>query len=101
MVYYRGEEETAGGGDPDVGAATAAGDLGGGGEGEACGEFGEEFGVSKGWCDGLVGGWGCPRGGSSYFSRRVLVLVMTSPYMNMSPQVSASVSFALNSRRLE
>lgn len=49
VVYYRGEEEATDGGDPDVGAAAATGDLGGGGEGEAGGQFGEEFGVSKGW----------------------------------------------------
>lgn len=46
VVDDGGEEQASGWGDPDVGASAAAGDLGGGCEGEAGGELGEEFVVS-------------------------------------------------------
>lgn len=46
VVDDGGEEQASGWGDPDVGASASAGDLGGGCEGEAGGELGEEFVVS-------------------------------------------------------
>lgn len=46
VVDHSREDQTPRGGYPDVGAATTAGDLGGGSDGEAIWELLHEFGIS-------------------------------------------------------